>query len=267
MTPYTKVVSWKYGQFLGLIHDPDQFGLIEATGEYCESEVDVFRRFVTEDSTVLDCGASMGAHTVALAKLCPAGRVYAFEPQRIPFQIACGNVQLNCCKNVSALPLAVGTEIKAVYMASLDVESDQKWGMNVISGDKRDELSWMASLDTLYLGSAQNPAQPPAVTFIKLDVEGWELQALIGARQIIRAFRPVIYLEFNWHQGELIEILKNYGYTAWTHDAPAAREPNWNGASVPSWPGTPMLLALPYEKKLVDQDLNLWLVNKGFTHV
>jgi FkbM family methyltransferase len=263
--PYTKVVPWKYGNFLGLIHDPDQFGLIEATGEYCESEVDVFRRFVTEDSTVLDCGASMGAHTVALAKLCPAGRVYAFEPQRIPFQILCGNVQLNSCSNVSALPFALGHETKEVKMKPLSVYADEKWGMNTISDEG--ETSWMSDLDTLYLSSG-HLEKMPAVSFIKLDVEGFEMQALMGARRIIRAYCPVIYLEYNWHQAEIQEILKKYEYATWTHEAPAAREPNFNVVGIPNWPGTPMLLALPYGKPLVDQDhLNLWLVNQGFTHV
>lgn len=57
---------------------------IEYYGEYFESEV------------VIDVGANIGAHTLALARIVgPTGRVLAFEPVRTIHQVLCANMALN----------------------------------------------------------------------------------------------------------------------------------------------------------------------------
>jgi FkbM family methyltransferase len=46
--------------------------------------------------TVLEVGANIGVFTVPLARFVhPGGRVIAFEPQRIMYQMLCGNLALN----------------------------------------------------------------------------------------------------------------------------------------------------------------------------
>jgi hypothetical protein len=57
-------------------------------GEYSEGEVDLFRQCLRPGDVALDIGANFGSHTIPLAQLVgPGGAVYAFEPQRILFQI------------------------------------------------------------------------------------------------------------------------------------------------------------------------------------
>jgi hypothetical protein len=79
----------------------------------------------------------------------------------------------------------------------------------------------------------QQPGEPvPLVTvdslrlpdcqFIKLDVEGMETEALHGAVETIRHFRPILYVE-NDRQArstELIGLIQEYGYRLWWHLPP-----------------------------------------------
>jgi len=62
-----------------------------------------FRQLVQPGWSILDIGANMGAHTIALARLVgPTGKVLSFEPQRIIFQALCANVALNDREDRSA---------------------------------------------------------------------------------------------------------------------------------------------------------------------
>ena len=57
-------------------------------GEWAEVETELFSKLVQPGMTVVEAGANIGTHTLALANMVgPAGRVYAFEPQRRIFQL------------------------------------------------------------------------------------------------------------------------------------------------------------------------------------
>ena len=75
---------------------------LEHYGEWCESELDLLLRFCGESDVVLDVGANIGSHTCAFAKAVGAnGTVFALEPQRLAFQLLCGNIALNVLTNRS----------------------------------------------------------------------------------------------------------------------------------------------------------------------
>ena len=57
--------------------------------------------------TVVEIGANIGAHSVALAKACFPGPLYLFEPQQRVFQILCANLALNGVTNAIAYPAAL----------------------------------------------------------------------------------------------------------------------------------------------------------------
>jgi len=226
MTGYTHIVPFKYGhahKFLCLKNDPWNSAFIERNGEYSEDEVDVFRTFVAPGSVAIDGGALFGAHTVALASL--AAVVYAFEPQRIPFQILCANLQLNSLPNVMAAECALSDDSGRVKIADLDPLVGPHYGLTKIgSGDCS---VWQSPIDSI-------PFVVDRLDFIKLDVEGSELRALRGAEGTISLRHPTLYLEFQSHEEELRKMLKGWGYECWLHYARPEREPNYNGTPVPN---------------------------------
>jgi FkbM family methyltransferase len=243
---YTVLHRFRHGNagvFLCLRSDSYIGRSVGLFGEYSEAEVDVFRWFVREDDVVIDAGALFGEHTLALAMLCPRGSVLAFEPQRIPFQILCGNVQLNSIANVDAVKSALGAADGVSSIPSYDPSVNCPWGLARLESPhmvpRRGEVIRVRTIDGLAL---------PRLNFIKLDIEGYELDALRGASATIARCRPVIYLEFNENRAAIAEWLRSAGYLGLFRHFPAVhRYPNWNGVGLDGEevPHSDMLLAFP----------------------
>ena len=195
--------------------------LIETYGEYFETEVNVFRRFVSAGDIVLDIGANIGTHSLALAKLVgPGGYVAAFEPQRIVFQTLCANMALNSLDNVQCVNAAVGETYGRLHLIDPDPDIPNNYG-----GADLASLSSFASL----AGAPQMPSVEQLVLddfldvnrlkFIKIDVEGMEAPVLRGARKLLARFKPFLYVEntFVEKSPELVSLLLELGYQCFWH--------------------------------------------------
>ena len=224
-------------------------------GEYSEGEVDVFRQFVGPTAVVIDGGALFGEHTLALAELCPAGHVLAFEPQRIPFQMLCGNCQLNSADNVDAERVALGAADGRTRVLPLSPYADSPWGI-ATTGTGVGDVVPVRTIDSYNL---------KRLDFVKLDLEGAEPDALLGGLETFRRCRPVLYVEFNYNRAAILAALDMAGYRSiWRHFVPVEREPNYLAARVRGELPLPsdMVLALPD-----DRALPVFLASNGFKKV
>lgn len=252
---YTQLVPFKYGhakQIMVLKNDPHCSESIRLTGEFSPLEVRVFEKFIKPGDVVIDAGALFGEHTLPMAELVgPEGWVYAFEPQRIPFQILCGNVALNSIENVIARQCALQHgEAGYVWMRRLETHKQEAWGMNRTL-QFTDACEDTVTIDCSYL-DAYKYHKP--FRFLKVDVEGDEPKVLLGAENSLQCYRPVVYLEFQSNQQDIVAILRSRGYSRlYLHKAPAD----------PRDTGVPMLLALPPGKEVEDE----WLREMGFQSV
>ncbi len=166
-----------------------------------------FRKYIRKGSVVLDVGAHLGTHTLFFSKLVgPRGRVHAFEPQSKMYQELLVNMDLNKISNVVAHFVALGNSHGRVSMAHPEIGNEG--GTNVGVGGNRVELR---TLDSFYLKN---------VSFLKLDVEGFEPFVLQGARQTLTRNRPVILIElhdttakFKKRKAMSMKILRELGYT------------------------------------------------------
>ena len=75
-------------------------------------------------------GANIGSHTIHLAQLAgDQGQVWAFEPQRLVFQLLAGNVALNSLTNVHCLQKClIGSGKRTIPVPVLDVNRINNWG-------------------------------------------------------------------------------------------------------------------------------------------
>src|SRR4029079_8558912 len=77
----------KYGLVLYNVNDHYVGRSFELYGEFSEGEVELFKQVIRPGDAVLDIAANIGAHTLVFARLAgEQGSVWAFEPQRVPFQ-------------------------------------------------------------------------------------------------------------------------------------------------------------------------------------
>ncbi len=195
---------------------------LELYGEFSESEVDVFRQLVRPGDTVLDIGANMGTHTIYFAQAVgPQGSVHAFEPQRMLFQLLCGNVALNSLANVYCHHAAVGDRSGSLLVPRLDFAVEQNLGGLSVEGHQQGESVPLVTVDSLSL---------EACRLIKADVEGMELAVLKGAGQTIERFHPVLYVENDREDrsAELMRWIANLGYKMHWHQAALYNPDNYD---------------------------------------
>ena len=106
-------------------HDRYIGGSLDKYGEFSHQEAALFEQILQPGAVALDIGANIGAHTLLFAqKVGPTGRVYGFEPQRVPFQMLCANIALNSIANTYCLQRAVGEAPGTIIVPNLDLNQD-----------------------------------------------------------------------------------------------------------------------------------------------
>ena len=153
-------------------------------GIYWEFDIAEYVRKYTRKGTVaIDLGAHIGIHTLTMSKCVGKnGLVIAFEPQHKMFRELWHNIRLNKrVDNIVLLPLAVGEKEEDIEMAPRNIYNEG--GCRIGKGGDR---THMVTLDSLKLKN---------ISFIKMDVESYELNVLKGATQTIKENKPVIVFE------------------------------------------------------------------------
>ena len=171
---------------------------------------------IPENGTVIDGGALYGDHTLAYArKVGPHGSVFAFEPNPEAFTCLRKNMETF---NVSSIvtPCQFGLSDK---MSSVGFALDENTGASHIVEESKHRVPCVP-LDQMTIDN---------ISFIKLDIEGFEVKALRGAAVSIMTWRPVIVAEVNRgaleRQGDtqegLLNLLREYNYRAECIQQPA----------------------------------------------
>jgi FkbM family methyltransferase len=206
-----QVKACRHGQMCFNVHDKYVGRSLDLYGEYSEGEVDLFRQVVTAGQVVLDVGANIGAHTLFLARqVGPSGMVMAFEPQRILFQMLCANMAINSIMNTICVQHAVGAAEGSLVVPPIDYGRAYNFGAVRMAVSGMGEQVPVVPLDIYRLQRCD---------FIKIDVEGMELQVLAGARDLIARLRPTLYVENEKpeHADELIREIDALGYAMYWH--------------------------------------------------
>jgi FkbM family methyltransferase len=132
-----------------------------------------------EGETVVDCGAYIGEFTLYAAKAVgPSGRVIAFEPDPAIYKRLMANIELNGFANVAALNKGVWSRA-----GTLKFVGDSIKGYSFMSAEKD-----AAAIDVpvVSLDDELKSLNITKVDFIKMDVEGAELEALKGMARTLK---------------------------------------------------------------------------------
>jgi len=163
-----------------------------------------------KSGNIIDIGSCIGNHTLFFSQI--AKNVYSFEPIITNFLMQHKNLVLNDIKNVNLFNCALGeknkianikdnrdTKIKTIYTtAGLHSESVFNWGSSHISDEKTGTKCIVKCLDDFNIED---------VSIIKIDVEGYELNVLQGAKKTLKKYMPDLYIEIT-NKKQLTDILK-----------------------------------------------------------
>jgi len=151
-------------------------------------------------STAVDIGAHIGKHSLELSKTC--NRVIAIEPDPASFALLRENIVTNVASNILPLNCAMGSEPGNVTFYR-DANYPTSNSITVKKNNNMEEITVVCdTLDNISKGLNVD------IDFIKVDVEGGELNVLKGGKETLKRCHPKIVFEA-WNDNAAEEI-KNY---------------------------------------------------------
>lgn len=194
------VIESVYGRFVVNRHSAYQADALIKTGRtHIEPELKhilAIARTLPKDAVVVDAGANIGLVAVPLALTLQGsgGTVLAYEPQRMLYYALCGTAALNDLDNLFAYNQAVGASTGWITVPAQDYGAAKDFGMVSLAEGNPDAAGDhvpVATIDGLTL---------PRLDFLKIDVEGMELDVLKGGDATIRAHQPWCWIKY-WKVG------------------------------------------------------------------
>jgi FkbM family methyltransferase len=190
----------------GLFSCGDNFSSIYGISSICEPIVR--KEVILTNGVAMDIGANCGMYTIPLAKMLGSnGRVIAIEAEKNNAKLLRENVSLNNLKNVSVIEK--GCFSKKGEM-SFYIDNYGTGGHSLLEIENaRKEIIQTDTIDNILkdLGIEH-------VDLIKIDVEGVEIEAFKGAKNILNKSHPRIIFEAMTPEkiNEITDFLKEYKY-------------------------------------------------------
>lgn len=192
----------------------DHIGLtINIEGLYERDDLELVVKWLNENQyfkgVAVDVGANIGNHSIFFSKYYK--HVYAFEPNPLTFKIL--DINCNFCAN-NVTPFQFGVSDKRGALP-FELPNNNNFGGARIVRYKKEEHKTIeidvVSLDTFV------PIINENIGLIKVDVEGYELEVLNGAAELLRKNKPIILFEqhstdFTNGKSEVTKLLESIGY-------------------------------------------------------
>jgi FkbM family methyltransferase len=185
--------------------------------------LDSRRKHYGDGVFALDCGANIGVHIVEWARHMHGwGEALAFEAQERIFYALAGNLTLNNCFNARAVWAAVGAHAGEIRVPQPDYFSAGSFGsLEIRKTEKTEfigqEVDYSAARTVETAMRAIDSFALPRLDFVKIDIEGMEMEALAGARNTIAAHKPMMLIEgIKTDLGALTQYLAEMGYRYFT---------------------------------------------------
>ena len=201
---------------VGIIADPSRAigHSIVTTGVYDIAVSEALARLISPGDTVVDAGANVGYMTVLASVVAgPGGRVLSFEPHPALFAIAQRNVasvrERFDVARTDLHQMALGDRPGTAHLQiPPDFESNDgtaRIGEPAVAGNQ----SLAVQVETL-----DNVLDGEAVTVLKLDVEGFELQVVHGCCRALadRRVRHIVFEDHKIGESEVVRDLRRTAY-------------------------------------------------------
>jgi len=206
----------------GLEFSPMLFSVAHFWGGGTDINRRVFVNLVQPGSVVIEVGANVGSYTTLFSRLVGKhGKVYAFEPVKANFERLCSALNSLGAQNVCVHRKGLGNteDDREIIVPGCDFQQASfaihKHGSWSSTSQFQRERVGVTSIDAYV-----SEARLHNVNFIKVDVEGAEMEVLEGGRDFLTRSKPVLHLEINpnWLRDygttpdDVIKFLESLGY-------------------------------------------------------
>ena len=160
-------------------------------GYYESKELDIFIDACKRAETIVDVGANIGLYSIIASKnIKKGGKIHSFEPVKENLDILYRNIELNSSKNVTVQEKAVGkTSGKlTIYLSPRNIGTHSAAKSHAL-GSESIEVP-MTNVDSYVKKNKLT------VDILKIDIEGYDGYAIMGAEKTIRKDSPTLFLEY-----------------------------------------------------------------------
>ena len=165
----------------------------------------VLDKQVKSNDTIVDVGANIGVYAIPIAKR--VNKVIAFEPHPKTSEMLEKSIELNQLHNITLVKKLIGDLKKKVLygLSAVPMES------GIITRPHKD-LNFTIEIESIDLDTVL--LMENKIDWLLIDVEGFEVNVLNGARSILRKYSPKIIIEVFHHNFDIVkEILTDEGYS------------------------------------------------------
>jgi FkbM family methyltransferase len=204
-----ELVETKHGPMMTVPNDYFVGKALDLYGEYSFGEEELFKKIIKPGDCVVEAGAHLGALTILFGKLTgPQGSVIAFEPQHFLCSVNRANMGLHNLRNVDVREEGLAEQERYIAAPTWDYSRVGNFGAVTLKDAKSSSNKKQVKLVTL------DSLNLEKLDFMKIDIEGMEVSALLGAENTIQRCRPVLFVENDRpEQSEaLVALLKKWNY-------------------------------------------------------
>ena len=184
-----------------------------------ESTIEMFKKCIKQGNNVIEVGGHIGYMSLLFSQLAgDKGKVFVFEPSINNLPYIRENIKKKA--NVQLIEKGAGdkNETATFFMDNLTgqnnsfvedfdgFKSNQSASYDKSSGLTKVEVP-IVTLDSFVLSENINN-----VNFIKIDVEGFEYEVLLGAKDLLKKYHPSIMVEVQRNQAPLADFLFELNY-------------------------------------------------------
>ncbi len=168
---------------------------------------EAYEKKIKASGFVIDAGGHIGSFAIKASD--NATSVISFEPIKENYDILCENIRLNKLNSVCALNVGLA-DTEGLKNFDFDSSSISTSTSSFKRGKKNINMVLVTTID-----SYCNKNKIKEIDFIKLDVEGGELEVLKGSIKMLKKCKPYIAAEIHSErlEKEITKFLKSFGYT------------------------------------------------------
>ncbi len=184
-----------------------------------KKERDFFRfiSIIDKQGVILDIGANIGVMTWHLSKKFPERKIIAVEPEPTNLEVLhkiIGNIQPDSVRrNIVVIPMAVGEKEGNVQMVLPKKGKVKMQGLTHVVHESINEWNDGEKFD-VQCTTLDKMVGSEVIAAIKMDVENFEFNALLGAQNVLEKHHPPLYLELwdNENRKRCFDLLRQFGY-------------------------------------------------------
>ncbi len=160
-----------------------------------QEEMEMLRAHIKKGDTFVDIGSNVGNHSIFAGVILGAGRIIPFEPNPPAYRLLTLNLMLNRLEDVASYAF-IGMGVSDTAQDGFGMTDRQKnlGAAQMVAGEG--DVSTVVG-DTALAGETPG--------FIKIDVEGMEMNVLRGLEQTVARCRPVILVEVDRKNADAFE--------------------------------------------------------------